>query len=74
MRLGILFALCLSSLALAGSTSDVFAQGGGRWAAKTAMPSSRTEVAAAVLYLASDEAAFITGTAFIFDGGWTAGK
>jgi NAD(P)-dependent dehydrogenase (short-subunit alcohol dehydrogenase family) len=32
------------------------------------------EVAAAVLYLASDEAAFITGTAFIFDGGWTAGK
>ena len=32
------------------------------------------EVAAAVVYLASDEAAFITGTAFIFDGGWTAGK
>ena len=32
------------------------------------------EVAAAVLYLASDEAAFITGTAFILDGGWSAGK
>lgn len=32
------------------------------------------EVAAAVVYLASDEAAFITGTAFIFDGGWSAGK
>ncbi|MEO7190823.1 MAG: glucose 1-dehydrogenase [Vicinamibacterales bacterium] len=32
------------------------------------------EVAAAVLYLASDEAAFVTGTAFILDGGWSAGK
>lgn len=32
------------------------------------------EVAAAVLYLASDEAAFITGTALEIDGGWAAGK
>ena len=32
------------------------------------------EIAAAALYLASDEAAFITGTAFIIDGGWSAGK
>ncbi len=32
------------------------------------------EIAAAVLYLASDEAAFITGTAFIIDGGWSMGK
>lgn len=32
------------------------------------------EVAAAALYLASDEAAFITGTDFIIDGGWSAGK
>ena len=32
------------------------------------------EVAAAVLYLASDEAAFVTGTAFEIDGGWAAGK
>ncbi|HEX6279922.1 MAG TPA: SDR family oxidoreductase [Pyrinomonadaceae bacterium] len=32
------------------------------------------EVAAAVLYLASDEAAFVTGTAFELDGGWGAGK
>jgi NAD(P)-dependent dehydrogenase (short-subunit alcohol dehydrogenase family) len=32
------------------------------------------EIAAAALYLASDEAAFITGTEFIIDGGWTAGK
>lgn len=32
------------------------------------------EIAAAVVYLVSDEAAFITGTAFIIDGGWTAGK
>jgi NAD(P)-dependent dehydrogenase (short-subunit alcohol dehydrogenase family) len=30
------------------------------------------EIAAAALYLASDEAAFVTGTAFIIDGGWTA--
>jgi NAD(P)-dependent dehydrogenase (short-subunit alcohol dehydrogenase family) len=32
------------------------------------------EVAAAALYLASDEAAFVTGSALILDGGWTAGK
>jgi NAD(P)-dependent dehydrogenase (short-subunit alcohol dehydrogenase family) len=32
------------------------------------------EIAAAVLYLSSDEAAFVTGTAFIIDGGWSAGK
>lgn len=31
------------------------------------------EIAAAVLYLASDEAAFVTGTALIIDGGWSAG-
>jgi NAD(P)-dependent dehydrogenase (short-subunit alcohol dehydrogenase family) len=30
------------------------------------------EIAAAVLYLASDEAAFVTGTAFAIDGGLTA--
>jgi len=32
------------------------------------------EIAAAALYLASDESSFITGTAFIIDGGWSAGK
>jgi NAD(P)-dependent dehydrogenase (short-subunit alcohol dehydrogenase family) len=32
------------------------------------------EVAAAALYLASDESAFVTGSALILDGGWTAGK
>lgn len=32
------------------------------------------EVAAAAVYLASDEAASITGTDFIMDGGWTVGK
>ena len=32
------------------------------------------EVAAGVLYLASDEAAFVTGTALMLDGGWSAGK
>jgi NAD(P)-dependent dehydrogenase (short-subunit alcohol dehydrogenase family) len=30
------------------------------------------EVAAAVLYLASDDAAFVTGTAFVIDGGLSA--
>lgn len=30
------------------------------------------EVAAAALFLASDEAAFITGTGLVLDGGWTA--
>jgi 2-keto-3-deoxy-L-fuconate dehydrogenase len=30
------------------------------------------EIAAAALYLASDEAAFVTGSALIVDGGWTA--
>src|SRR5207247_7938340 len=32
------------------------------------------EIAAAALYLASDEAAFMTGSEFIIDGGWSAGK
>jgi NAD(P)-dependent dehydrogenase (short-subunit alcohol dehydrogenase family) len=32
------------------------------------------EVAAAVLYLASDEAAFVTGTPMLIDGGWSMGK
>jgi NAD(P)-dependent dehydrogenase (short-subunit alcohol dehydrogenase family) len=32
------------------------------------------EVAGAAVYLASDLAASITGTAFILDGGWSAGK
>jgi NAD(P)-dependent dehydrogenase (short-subunit alcohol dehydrogenase family) len=30
------------------------------------------EIAAAALYLASDEAAFVTGSALVIDGGWTA--
>lgn len=32
------------------------------------------EIASAVLYLASDEAAFVTGTAFEIDGGFSVGK
>jgi NAD(P)-dependent dehydrogenase (short-subunit alcohol dehydrogenase family) len=32
------------------------------------------EIANAALYLASDESSFITGTAFLIDGGWSAGK
>lgn len=32
------------------------------------------EIAAAVLYLASDEAAFVTGSALIIDGGFSVGK
>jgi NAD(P)-dependent dehydrogenase (short-subunit alcohol dehydrogenase family) len=32
------------------------------------------EIASAAVYLASDESSFITGTEFIIDGGWTAGK
>ena len=32
------------------------------------------EIAAAALYLASDESSFVTGTAFLIDGGWSAGK
>lgn len=32
------------------------------------------EVAAATVYLASDEAAFVTGTALELDGGWAAGR
>lgn len=32
------------------------------------------EIAASVLYLASDEAAFITGTALVIDGGFSVGK
>lgn len=32
------------------------------------------EIAAAALYLASDEAAFVTGSCLLIDGGWSAGK
>jgi 2-keto-3-deoxy-L-fuconate dehydrogenase len=32
------------------------------------------EIAAAALYLASDESQFVTGSALIIDGGWSAGK
>ncbi|MBT5707686.1 MAG: glucose 1-dehydrogenase [Verrucomicrobia bacterium] len=32
------------------------------------------EIAHAALYLASDESAFVTGTDFLIDGGWSAGK
>ena len=32
------------------------------------------EIAAAAIYLVSDEAAFVTGSALIIDGGWSAGK
>ena len=32
------------------------------------------EIAAAALYLASEASAFITGTDFVIDGGWSAGK
>ena len=32
------------------------------------------EIASAALYLAADESSFITGTAFLIDGGWSAGK
>jgi len=32
------------------------------------------EIAAAALYLAADESAFVTGSSLIIDGGWSAGK
>ena len=32
------------------------------------------EIANAALYLACDESAFVTGTAFLIDGGWSEGK
>lgn len=35
---------------------------------------SPREIAHAALYLASEESAFVTGTAFLIDGGWSAGK
>ena len=32
------------------------------------------EITKAILFLASADASFVTGTTFLVDGGWTAGK
>ena len=37
------------------------------------IPSSGDDIAAAVLYLVSDDAKYVTGHTLIVDGGWTAG-
>jgi len=52
----------------AAATSDMAAT---QLAGRMARPA---EIAAAALYLASDEAAMVTGSTLMVDSGWSAGK
>ena len=57
-----------SSATPATVTFHVATWGDDRWSGRLA---TAEEMAALVLYLASDEAAFVTGQAIVIDGGWT---